>query len=114
MSTATTRRLARPATAPAPAPRAVEPNRLAGLLTPEQRPAAPAPARDPGAPRKRGRPPKPENEQLQSTTLRLDPEDHATLRSLAFRDRTTLNDLIYRALADYCEGRSVRFKGPKQ
>jgi predicted HicB family RNase H-like nuclease len=58
-----------------------------------------------------GRPPKAEKELVQSTTIRLDPDDHQAVRQLALRDRQTMNELIFIALKNYCDGRGVRLSG---
>jgi predicted HicB family RNase H-like nuclease len=58
-----------------------------------------------------GRPPKAEKELVQSTTIRLDPDDHLAVRQLALRDKQTMNELIFIALKKYCDGRGVRLSG---
>ncbi|XPJ79408.1 hypothetical protein ACNSPR_31135 [Klebsiella pneumoniae] len=59
--------------------------------------------------RQRGRPRKADAEDIQSTTVRLNSDDHTALRMLALRDKKSMNDVIITALAEYCEKRSVRF-----
>ncbi len=64
---------------------------------------------EPSANRQRGRPRKADAEDIQSTTVRLNADDHTALRMLALRDKKSMNDVIITALAEYCEKRSVRF-----
>lgn len=75
---------------------------------------APAPAKaEPVSTEKRkaGRPPKAEKEVVQTTTIRLDPDDHLAVRQLALRDKQTMNELIFVALRQYCDARGVRLTG---
>jgi predicted HicB family RNase H-like nuclease len=58
-----------------------------------------------------GRPPKDAKEVVQTTTIRLDPDDHLAVRQLALRDRQTMNELIFVALKQYCDNRGVRLTG---
>ena len=78
--------------------------------TPVVAKAAPAPV----AKEKRkgpGRPPKAVKEAVQTTTIRLDPDDHLSVRQLALRDKQTMNELIFVALKQYCDSRGVRLAG---
>lgn len=80
-------------------------------------PAAPIVAKaspSPVATQKRkgpGRPPKASKEVVQTTTIRLDPDDHLAVRQLALRDKQTMNELIFVALQKYCDSRGVRLTG---
>lgn len=93
-----------------------KPNPFENLMS-DPAPAAPvvvkaAPA--PVATEKRkgpGRPPKAVKETVQTTTIRLDPDDHLAVRQLALRDRQTMNELIFVALQQYCDSRGVRLTG---
>lgn len=58
-----------------------------------------------------GRPPKASKEVVQTTTIRLDPDDHLAVRQLALRDKMTMNELIFVALQKYCDSRGVRLAG---
>lgn len=58
-----------------------------------------------------GRPPKAVKETVQTTTIRLDPDDHLAVRQLALRDKQTMNELIFVALQKYCDSRGVRLTG---
>lgn len=82
-----------------PAPEPTTPASIVGTATP-------------AAARKRpGRPPKSEKDNVQTTTIRLDAEDHLAVRQLALRDKQTMNGLIFAALKAYCESRGVRLAG---
>lgn len=93
-----------------------KPNPFENLMS-DPAPAAPvvvkaAPA--PVATEKRkgpGRPPKAVKETVQTTTIRLDPDDHLAVRQLALRDRQTMNELIFVALQQYCDSRGVKLTG---
>lgn len=58
-----------------------------------------------------GRPPKAVKETVQTTTIRLDPDDHLAVRQLALRDKQTMNELVFVALQEYCDKRGVRLTG---
>ncbi len=58
-----------------------------------------------------GRPPKAVKDTVQTTTIRLDPDDHLAVRQLALRDKQTMNELIFVALQKYCDSRGVRLTG---
>jgi hypothetical protein len=73
--------------------------------------AAPAPVATATGKRKAGRPPKTAKEVVQTTTIRLDPDDHLSVRQLALRDKMTMNELIFVALKQYCDSRGVRLTG---
>lgn len=92
-----------------------KPNPFEDLMT--DAPAAPVVAKAAPAPvatQKRkgpGRPPKASKEVVQTTTIRLDPDDHLAVRQLALRDKQTMNELIFVALQKYCDSRGVRLTG---
>lgn len=73
----------------------------------------PKTAIDPVQPVRRGpgRPPKVQKDETQSTTIRLDPQDHLAVRQLALRDGLTMNDLVFLALKKHCEARGVNLQG---
>lgn len=78
------------------------------VLQPVQKPvidAVPPVRRGPG------RPPKVQKDETQSTTIRLDPQDHLAVRQLALRDGLTMNDLVFLALKKHCEARGVNLQG---
>lgn len=58
-----------------------------------------------------GRPKSTSKSEVQTTTIRLDPDDHAAVRMLALRDKTKMNDLVFIALRDYCGRRGVQLHG---
>lgn len=70
---------------------------------------APHPAEKPPVKQGRGRPKKPVKGDIQMTTIRLDADDHLTIRTLALRDGMTMNELIQTALRDYCQKRGIKF-----
>lgn len=93
-------------------------NMMAKFLKPTQPAEAPAPAPvvQPlldASPVKRGpgRPKKPKKPEVQTTTIRLDPDDHLAVRQLALRDKMAMNELVFVALKDYCSRRGVKLQG---
>ena len=69
-------------------------------------PATPPAKRGPGRPKRVE--PKPD---LQMTTIRLDPDDHLAVRTLALRDKMKMNELVFVALKDYCAKRGIKLQG---
>ncbi len=60
----------------------------------------------PSKPRSRGRPRK--EVACQSTTIRLPEDLHYKVRTLAFREHSSMSDLLIRAVKEYCEKRAIR------
>lgn len=58
-----------------------------------------------------GRPKNTKKTEVQTTTIRLDPDDHLAVRQLALRDRMAMNELVFVALKDYCARRGVKLEG---
>jgi predicted HicB family RNase H-like nuclease len=58
-----------------------------------------------------GRPKKAEKQQVQITTIRLDPDDHLEVRQLALRKKMAMNELVFVALQAYCKTQGVLLKG---
>lgn len=61
-----------------------------------------------------GRPKNTKKTEVQTTTIRLDPDDHLAVRQLALRDRMAMNELVFVALKDYCARRGVKLEGPSK
>jgi|GEM_PF-2111263 len=70
----------------------------------EQTPAV-KPKRGPGRPKKEVK------TEVQTTTIRLDPDDHLAVRTLALRDKMKMNELVFVALKDYCQKRGIKLHG---
>lgn len=58
-----------------------------------------------------GRPKKEKKPEVQTTTIRLDPDDHLAIRQLALRDKQTMNELVFIALKEYSGRRGVKLNG---
>ena len=58
-----------------------------------------------------GRPKKEKKPEVQTTTIRLDPDDHLAVRQLALRDKQTMNELVFVALKEYSARRGIKLNG---
>ena len=58
-----------------------------------------------------GRPKQEVKAEIQTTTIRLNPDDHLAVRQLALRDGQKMNELVFVALKEYCAGRGIKLQG---
>lgn len=58
-----------------------------------------------------GRPKQEVKAEVQTTTIRLNPDDHLAVRQLALRDGQKMNELVFVALKEYCSRRGVKLQG---
>lgn len=84
------------------------------VAEPAHTPPAPVATPTPLVKRGRGRPKKESKPDVQTTTIRLDPDDHLAVRQLALRDRMKMNELVFVALKEYCARRGVKLQGTSE